>query len=56
MGKQCITCEHFKIISQPMGHFECGQAICKKHNLIVDYFTNRILKRLTCVKEGEDDD
>ena len=51
MAKQCITCEHFKKISQPKGHFECGQAICKEHNLIVDYFTDRTLKRLTCVED-----
>lgn len=51
MSKQCITCEHFKKTHQPKGHFECGQAICKKHNLIVDFFTDRTLNRLTCIEE-----
>lgn len=50
--KLCKECEHFKVICQPMEHYEPGQAECKKHNLIVDFFNERKLNRLSCVEKN----
>lgn len=50
--QKCIECEHFKIISLPMGKYDCGQAICKKHDLITDYFSKQKLNNLTCIDDG----
>ena len=50
--KHCKDCEYFKVICQPMGHYEAGQAECKKHNMIVDFLSTQKLNRLICVEEG----
>lgn len=50
--KKCTECEHFRIICQPMQHYEAGQAVCKKHNLITDFFSKRKLNKMTCIEKG----
>lgn len=49
--QKCIECEHFHVICQPMEHYEAGQAECKKHNLITDYFSKQKLNNLICIEE-----
>ena len=51
--KRCEECEYFKVLFPPMGHYDAGQAVCKKHDLIVDYLSKNKLRKLTCVEEGE---
>lgn len=51
--KRCKECEYFKVLYPPMGHYEVGRAVCKKHNLTVDYFSKQKLGKLTCIEEGE---
>jgi hypothetical protein len=52
--RKCKDCEHFHIICQPMEHYEAGQAECKKHNLITDFFSTQKINRLTCIEEGSE--
>lgn len=49
----CIECENFKILCQPMGKYDSGQAKCKKHDLVVDFFSKQKLNKLTCIEESE---
>lgn len=50
---KCKDCEHFEIGYPPMMPYDSGLAVCKKHNLVCDYTSNRKLNRLTCVEEAE---
>ena len=34
-----------------MGNYDSGMAKCKKHDLVVDYFSKQKLNKLTCVEE-----
>lgn len=49
--KHCKDCEYFKIKYEPNGHYDSGQAVCKKHDMVVDYISKRTLNNLTCVEE-----
>ena len=49
--KKCSECEHFEIQYPPMGFYDSGMAKCKKHDLVVDYFSKQKLNKLTCVEE-----
>ena len=50
---KCKDCEHFEIGYPPMMPYDSGLAVCKKHNLVCDYTSNRKLNSLTCVEEAE---
>lgn len=49
--KKCSECKHFEIQYPPMGNYDSGMAKCKKHDLVVDYFSKQKLNKLTCVEE-----
>lgn len=49
--KKCSECEYFEIQYPPMGNYDSGMAKCKKHDLVVDYFSKQKLNKLTCVEE-----
>ena len=50
----CKECEHFKTIKPDMP-FQEGIAVCKKHNLITEFFDNRKINRLVCVEGTEEE-
>ena len=49
--KKCSGCPHFKITCKPIMHYDSGQAVCSKHNLVFEYTSHRQLNNLTCVEE-----
>lgn len=55
MSKFCKNCEFFHIKYEPIKDVDFGQAECKKHNLVVDFATHRILNHLVCVENEEGD-
>lgn len=50
---KCTECEYFKVLFPPMGKYDSGQAKCKKHDLVVDFFSKQKLNKLTCIEESE---
>ena len=50
---KCTECEYFKVLFQPMGKYDSGQAKCEKHDLVVDFFSRQKLGKLTCIEESE---
>ncbi len=57
---KCYDCEHFKVLCEPvkvvgLGYKEAGTAICKKHDLVVDFITYGKLKKLTCVEDANNE-
>lgn len=50
---KCIQYEHFKILYPPMGKYDNGRAKCKKHDLVVDFFSKQKLNKLTCIEDSE---
>ena len=56
MTKKCINCEHFKICQQPIKDYDTGLAKCKKHDLYVEFYSERKLNRLECVEQDGDSD
>lgn len=49
----CKECEHFKILYEPIKHFDRGRAVCEKNDLIKDFMSHRELDRLKCVEEEQ---
>ena len=49
--KKCSGCPHFKITCKPIKHYDSGQAVCSKNNLVFEYTSHRQLNNLTCVEE-----
>ena len=47
----CKDCKHFKILQEPIPHFDCGIARCEKHNLSVEFLNHGKFKWLSCVEE-----
>ena len=47
----CKDCEYFKILQEPISHFDCGIAICEKHNLSVDFLSHGKFKWLSCIED-----
>ena len=54
--KLCKECEFFHIKYEPIKDVDFGQAECKKHNLVTDFASHRLLNRLRCVEKGENED
>lgn len=56
MSKLCKDCKYFKILYQPikafgLGYYDSGLAVCKKHNLEVDFLSKGKLNKLNCVED-----
>lgn len=49
---KCEKCKHFRVIYEPIKHFDSGRAVCDKHNLIKDFMTHKELKRLECMEDA----
>ena len=51
MKQKCTDCQHFEIISRPMGNWDYGLAVCNKHEIAVDFRTMQKVNTLVCVEE-----
>lgn len=54
---KCMECPYFEIEMEPLRSangicWDTGQAVCKKYDLVVDFYNHGKLKRLTCIEEG----
>ena len=50
----CADCKFFKVLYNPTEsnmYVDPGRAICRKHDLIVDFKNEQALRRLTCVED-----
>lgn len=60
MMMKCTECPHFRIAQRPIHSngdiVDTGLARCEKYDLVVDFFSERKLNRLTCVDEKEKKD
>ena len=56
---KCKECEHFHIVMQPLRSggtlYDFGRAECRKHNMIVDFSSNRKINKLECVEENKEE-
>lgn len=52
----CKDCQYFKILQEPIRHFDGGIAICEKYNLSVDFMNHGKFKWLSCVEDKESED
>ena len=57
--KQCINCEYFKIVYEPLGKcksaWDLGMVECRKYHKTADFITRAELSRLRCVEGGDAD-
>lgn len=57
--KNCIDCEHFRILCGPLkdqsgGYWDLGRAGCDKHpGMYAEFGTKATLKKLKCIDEKE---
>lgn len=55
----CKDCKYFKIITQPYNYIgafkEPGVAKCRKHNLRVDFFSNKKFETLSCIEDRSEE-
>ena len=49
---KCKDCRFFQIVQPPMMPFDSGVAKCDKHNLVVNFASNRKINLLECVEKN----